>query len=60
VNSPAPTRRIIQQIQAVAPFVDKIVSFSFNVAMSPEFGLDPVYYQSYKSYVDSQTALTNP
>jgi hypothetical protein len=60
VNSPAPTERIIQQIQAAGPFVDKIVSFSFNVAMSPEFGLDPVYYQSYKAYVDGQIALTNP
>lgn len=58
VNSPAPTERIIQQIQAAAPYVDKIVSFSFNVAMSPEYGLDPQVYARYRAYVDGQQGLT--
>jgi hypothetical protein len=50
---PAPTQRIIDQHQAEYPYVDKIITYSFIEAMSPEWGWDPVYYNGYKNYVDS-------
>jgi hypothetical protein len=51
--TPANTQRIIDQHQAEYPYVDKIITYSFIEAMSPEFGIDPVYYNAYKDYVDS-------
>jgi hypothetical protein len=41
---PAPTQRIIDPHQAEYPYVDKIITYSFIEAMSPEFGYDPVHY----------------
>ena len=53
VNHPAPIERLILQHQAAAPYVDKIVTFSFNVAMSPAFGVDPRVVEAYKAYIES-------
>ncbi len=51
---PAPSQRVIDQHQAEYPYVDRIITYSFIEAMSPEFGFDPIYYDTYKAYVDSQ------
>ncbi len=53
-NHPAPIQRLIRQHQAAAPYVDKIVTFSFNAAMSPLFGNDPKVLEAYRAYVAAQ------
>lgn len=60
VNHPAALERIIAQHQAAAPYVDKIVTFSFNAAMSPVFGNDAKAYDAYKAYVKTVATPVAP
>jgi hypothetical protein len=55
--TPAAPERIIAQHQAEAPWVERIVTFSFVATMSPANGVDPRQYAAYKAYV---TALKAP
>jgi hypothetical protein len=51
---PADTQRIIDQHQAEYQWVDKIITYSFIEAMSPQFNPNWVpQYNAYKAYVDS-------
>jgi hypothetical protein len=50
---PAPTERVIAQHQAVAPYVDRIITFSFISYMSPAYGVDEKYLAGYQAYRNS-------
>ncbi len=47
---PGPPDRVAAQHQAVAPLVDRIVTFSFITYMSPVYGVDPQYLEAYQAY----------
>lgn len=48
--SPAPPERVAAQHRAVAPYVDRIVTFSFIAYMSPAWGVDPKYLAAYQAF----------
>ena len=50
---PAEPERVAAQHQAVAPYVDRIVTFSFIAYMSPAWGIDPRYLEAYQEYLRS-------
>jgi hypothetical protein len=52
-SSPAPTQRIIDQINAERPYVYTFTSFAFNHYQSPQQGFT-TQYNEYKAYVDTQ------
>jgi hypothetical protein len=51
--APAPPERVATQHSAVAPYVDRIVTFSFLHYMSPAAGVDERYYRAYLDYLQS-------
>lgn len=51
---PAPPGRVFAQHQAVAPYVDRIITFSFIAYLSPAWGIDPALYEAYLNYKNSQ------
>ncbi len=48
---PAPPERVAAQHRAVAPYVDRIVTFSFIAYMSPAWGVDSKYLEAYQAYL---------
>lgn len=51
--APAPPERVAAQHQAAAPYVDRIITFSFLHYMSPAAGVDGQYLAGYLAYLDS-------
>lgn len=52
--TPAPPERVAAQHRAAAPYVDRIITFSFLHYMSPVAGTDPQYLTAYQAYRESQ------